>query len=220
MKVFVSTIPFASINKLPTELMSDNGISYEINPFNRKITKEELANIIPEFDGLIAGTEQIDKSVLAGAKNLKIISRVGIGLDGLDLNLMDKMGIVCTYTPDAPAPAVTELTLAYMLMLARNIGMSNREMQRGVWERHFGHRLSEMTIGIIGAGRIGSRVVRRLSAFGSPEVLINDLQSDIKVTQSLKLKWTSKEEIYERSDLISIHVPLTKLLKFNCCQRD
>ena len=47
---------------------------------------------------------------------------------------MDKMGIVCTYTPDAPAPAVTELTLAYMLMLARNIGMSNREMQRGVWE--------------------------------------------------------------------------------------
>ena len=75
MKVFVSTIPFASINKLPTELMSDNGISYEINPFNRKITKEELANIIPEFDGLIAGTEQIDKSVLAGAKNLKIISR-------------------------------------------------------------------------------------------------------------------------------------------------
>ena len=67
-----------------------------------------------------------------------------------------------------------------------------------------------MTIGIIGAGRIGSRVVRRLSAFGSPEVLINDLQSDIKVTQSLKLKWTSKEEIYERSDLISIHVPLTE----------
>jgi D-3-phosphoglycerate dehydrogenase / 2-oxoglutarate reductase len=209
MKVFVSTIPFASNNKLPLELMNDNKITYEINPFGRKITKEELAGIIPDFDGLIAGTEQIDESVLARAKNLKIISRVGIGLDGLDLNLMDKMGIVCTYTPDAPAPAVTELTLAYMLMLARDVGISNREMQRGVWERHFGFRLSEMTIGIIGAGRIGGRVIRRLSAFGSPELLVNDLQSNKKVTENLKLNWTSKEEIYERSDMISIHVPLT-----------
>lgn len=138
-----------------------------------------------------------------------MIARVGIGLDGVDLNELRARNIHCTYTPDAPAPAVAELAMAYMLMLARNVGISNRQLQNGQWERHFGYRLSEMTIGIIGAGRIGSRVIRRLTGFGSPRILVNDIVENKNITTKVKLEWVGKEEIYSKSDLISLHVPLT-----------
>lgn len=209
MKVFVTTIPFGEINDLPLAMLKDQDIEFHINPYGRKITTEELSEVIHDYDGLIAGTEVIDASVLDRAKKLKIISRVGIGLDGVDLNLARARGITCTYTPDAPAPAVAELTMGLILQLARRIGTANSSMKKGLWQRYDGFRISEMTIGVIGVGRIGARVIRRLSAFGSPRILVNDLDTNKKVTDSLKLSWVTKDQIYQESDLITTHVPLT-----------
>ena len=209
MKVFVSTIPFGEINELPLAMLKDRNIEFHINPYGRKITTEELAEIIHDYDGLIAGTEVIDASVLDKAKKLKILARVGIGLDGVDLNLARAKGITCTYTPDAPAPAVAELTIGLILQLARRIGMANASMKSKHWVRFDGYRISEMTIGVIGVGRIGARVIRRLSAFGSPRVLVNDLNTNRKIPDSLKITWATKDQIYRESDLITTHVPLT-----------
>ena len=138
-----------------------------------------------------------------------MIARVGVGLDGVDLIEARRRGIKVTYTPDAPAPAVAELTIGLMLQLARNIGLSNNDLREGAWKRRFGYRLSEMTIGIIGFGRIGSRVVERLAAFGNPRILINSLDQDNSIYPDLKLEWVEKEYLYKNSDLISLHVPLT-----------
>ena len=209
MKAFVSTIPFSDPNTLPMEALKSAGIDVKINNLGRKITTAELADQIGDADFLIAGTEIIDSSVFDKAPNLKLIARVGIGLDGVDLIEARKRGIKVTYTPDAPAPAVAELTIGLMLQLARNIGISNSDLRDGTWKRHFGYRLSEMTIGIIGSGRIGSRVVRRLAAFGSPRILINSLVRDDTISPKLKLEWVGKEYLYENSDLITLHVPLT-----------
>ena len=209
MKVFVTTIPFGEINELPLAMLKDHDIEFHINPYGRKITTEELSELIHDYDGLIAGTEIIDASVLDKAKKLKIISRVGIGLDGVDLNLARDRGITCTYTPDAPAPAVAELTMGLILQLARRIGTANSSMKNGLWRRYDGFRIPEMTIGVIGVGRIGARVIRRLSAFGSPRILVNDLNTNKKITDSLKLSWVTKDQIYQESDLITTHVPLT-----------
>lgn len=210
MKVFVSTIPFAEPNRLPLELLKSVGAEVIINDLGRKITPQELAERIKDIDCLIAGTESIGSEVLDQAPNLKLIARVGIGLDGLDLIEAKKRGIIVTYTPDAPAPAVAELTMGLILQLARNIGMSNRDLQRKEWNRRFGFRLSEMTIGIIGSGRIGSRVIRRLSAFGSPRILVNSLERDDSISPDLKLEWVGKDIVYKESDLISLHIPLTE----------
>ena len=109
----------------------------------------------------------------------------------------------------APAPAVAELTIGLMLQLARNIGLSNQGIKDGSWERILGYRLSEMTIGIIGSGRIGGRVIRRLSAFGSPRILVNSLKRDDLIAPNIKLEWVDKKYIYKHADLISLHVPLT-----------
>jgi D-3-phosphoglycerate dehydrogenase len=212
-KAFISTIPFADKNSLPIELLDGAGIDYVINPTGRKLKEDELADLIHDFDILIAGTEPITEKVIKQAKKLKLISRVGIGLDSVDLIAAEKQGIQVSYTPDAPAPAVAELTIGMMLILLRSIHLANNNMHRGEWHRYFGRRIPEITIGIIGVGRIGGRVLRRLAAFGSPRVLVNDINPKYNVADKLKLEWVDKETIYSEADLISLHVPLTSQTK-------
>jgi len=212
-KVFISTVPFADKNTLPIELLQSSGIDFLINPLNRKLNEEELIKLIDDCDVLIAGTEPISDRVLENAKNLKFISRVGIGLDNIDLASARKRGIKVSYTPDAPAPAVAELTIGLMLSLLRSVHISNSQMHRGEWYRFFGRRIPEVTIGVIGVGRIGSRVLRRLQAFGSPRVLVNDLKPKNNIAPDLKIEWVGKEQIYKESDLISLHIPLTNHTK-------
>lgn len=209
-RVLVTTVPFAVSNNLPIDLLNSADIEYVINPIGRKLTEVELLEMIGQYDGLIAGTEPIAAAVMRAGERLKIISRVGVGLDSVDLAEAKARDIVVAYTPDAPAPAVAELTVGLMLSLLRHTHVSNQEMHRGNWNRHFGRRIAEVTVGVIGVGRIGGRVLRRLPAFGSPRVLVNDIRPDLGVANDLKLEWVGKEEIFREADLISLHVPLTE----------
>lgn len=212
-KVLITTVPFAEKNRLPIEQLNAAGIEYLINPLGRKIKEDELAEMVTDFDALIAGTEQITDKVMASASRLKLISRVGIGLDGVDLVAAERRGIQVSYTPDAPAPAVAELTIGLILSLLRSIHTVNSQMHRGEWQRHFGRRVPEVTIGILGVGRIGGRVLRRLAGFGSPRILVNDLRPNLKVAPELKLEWVDKDEIYSQADVVSLHLPLTAQTK-------
>jgi D-3-phosphoglycerate dehydrogenase len=122
-------------------------------------------------------------------------------------------GIQISYTPDAPAPAVAELTIGLMLTLLRSVHVANTQLHRGKWQRHFGRRIPEVTIGIIGTGRIGGRVLRHLSGFGAPRILVNDTHPNQNIAPQLKLEWVDKETIYREADVISLHVPLTAQTK-------
>ena len=208
-KVLITTVPFGDKNRLPLEFLEDAGIEYLINPIGRKLKEDELVEMVTDFDVLIAGTEAITDKVMSHASRLKLVSRVGIGLDSVDLLAAERRGIQVSYTPDAPAPAVAELTIGLMLSLLRSVHISNSQMHRGEWHRYFGRRIAEVTVGIIGTGRIGGRVLRRLSAFGTPRILVNDIHPNPTVTTELKLEWVGKEEIYQQADLISLHLPLT-----------
>jgi D-3-phosphoglycerate dehydrogenase len=179
------------------------------------LSSDELAEIITDFDVIIAGTEQITKEVMDRASNLKMISRVGIGLDSVDLIEAKKRDIILSYTPDAPAPAVAELTIGMMLALLRSMHVSNSKMHSGEWHRFFGRRLSEVTIGIIGVGRIGLGVLQHLKSFGSPRILANDVYTHQKknISQEFNIEWAEKEEIYKEADIVSLHLPLTSLTK-------
>jgi D-3-phosphoglycerate dehydrogenase len=162
---------------------------------------------------LIAGTEPITEKVMKRASKLKLISRVGIGLDSVDLLSAQKRGIKVSYTPDAPAPAVSELTLGLMLCLLRSVHVSNSQIHKGNWYRYFGRRLEEVTVGIIGVGRIGTRVIKLLKGFSTSKILVNDIFPNSELDSEFKLEWTSKEKIYQDSDIISLHLPLTHLTK-------
>lgn len=210
-KVLITTVPFAKNNSIPTDLLTANNISYVINPLGRKFKEEELADLIEEFDAIIAGTEVISENVLARAKKLKLISRVGIGLDGVDLVSAQRRGIKVSYTPDAPSNAVSELTLGLILSLLRSIHLANSQMHAGHWERFFGRRIGSSVIGIIGFGRIGSQVASLLKSFSPSKILINDVLplGTPLLEESTEIKIVSKEEIYRQSDVISLHLPLT-----------
>jgi len=86
-------------------------------------------------------------------------------------------------------------------------------MHDGRWHRFFGRRLANVTIGIVGAGRIGKGVIRHLQGFGNPRILVNDVVPDESLNDQFDLQWVSKEEIYQQADIISLHVPLTHLTK-------
>ena len=208
-KVLITTVPFADKNRLPLEQLESAGIEYLINPLGRRLKEDELANMVADSDVLIAGTEPITDRVMARAGRLKLISRVGIGLDSVDLLAAQQRGIHVCYTPDAPAPAVAELTVALMLSLLRSVHIANLQLHNGHWQRHFGRRIAEVTVGIIGTGRIGARVLRRIAPFGTPRVLVNDINPDPKLVPELKLEWVGKDEIYRNADIISLHLPLT-----------
>jgi D-3-phosphoglycerate dehydrogenase / 2-oxoglutarate reductase len=208
-KVLITTVPFGDKNRLPLEILENNNIKYVINPLSRKLTESELAEMVTDFDVIIAGTELITKKVMDGATNLKMISRVGIGLDSVDLLEAEKQGIAVSYTPDAPAPAVSELTVGLMLTLLRSVHLSNIEMHNGKWTRFFGRRLSEVTIGIIGVGRIGTGVLRHLQGFCSSKILLNDIAPNHGLDHEYNVEWTNKETIYQHADIVTIHTPLT-----------
>ena len=213
MKALITTVPFGNKNRRPLDLLEESGISYLINPLGKKLTEEELAEMVADFDVIIAGTEPITEYVLENAKNLKMISRVGIGLDSVDLLAAERRGIKVSYTPDAPAPAVAELTVGLMLTLLRSVHISNLQMHGGEWHRYFGRRLSECTVGIIGMGRIGKGVVHHLSGFDCKRVMLNDLHTKKEVDLGSNIEWHSKEAIYRDADIITLHVPLTNKTK-------
>jgi len=205
----ITTSPFGDRNGFPLEMLEANGVEYRLNPLNRKLTENELIGMVVDVGVIIAGTEPITAKVMQGAPNLKHISRVGVGLDNVDLLAAEKRGIKVSYTPDAPAPAVAELTIGLMLSLLRNIHVANSAMHQAKWNRYFGRRIAEVTIGIIGVGRIGARVLRRTQGFGTPRLLVNDVLPTLELNREFKLEWVSKELIFKEADLISLHVPLT-----------
>lgn len=217
-KALITTVPFAKKNRLPLELLEDAGIEYIINPYNRKLTEKQLIELVDKCDYMIAGTEKISNNVMQQASNLKLISRVGVGLDGVDLIAAKQRNISVSYTADAPSPAVVELTLGLIFSLLRSIHVANIQMHRSEWKRIFGSRISEVKLGIIGVGRIGTKVLRALDALEAQTVLVNDIKPNYDLNNKFKIKWENKEQIYREADIISLHLPLTDLTK-NMIQR-
>lgn len=214
-KVFISTYPFGKYDPTPIRILEEKGFEILKNPYTRKLKPEEVAELAEDVDAIIAGTENLTE-LIERNKKLQLISRVGIGLDSVPLQLCKDKGIVVAYTPDAVTMAVAELTIGLMIDVSRKVQMADREMRKGGWSRFVGKRLGESVIGIIGAGRVGLNVIRLLSEFYPKEILIQDLKDKSKEVAAIldpkriKYSFFSKEEIYRRSDLVSLHVPLTK----------
>ena len=214
----ITTVPFGDKNRLPILELEAAGIEYLINPLGRKLKEAELAEMVSDFDVLIAGTEQITEKVMAQATRLKLISRVGVGLDSVDLMAARRRGIQVSYTADAPAPAVAELTIGLMFSLLRSIHIANGQMHKGEWRRHFGRRISELTVGVIGTGRIGGRVLNLLLSLGVPRIIANDIVLPSNFQHSHNIKWVDKEVIYREADLITLHLPLSAQTKNMICR--
>ena len=130
-RVLITSVPFGEHDQGSLEQLRDAGVEYVVNPLGRHLSEREVSGLIPPFGALVAGTEPITAAVMKKAPHLKLIARVGIGLDSVDLLEARRRGIDVTYTPDAPAPAVAELTLGVILALLRGSHLADRRLRGG-----------------------------------------------------------------------------------------
>lgn len=201
-KIFISTTTFAKYSNEPLKLLENARINYDLNPYSRKLNEYEIKKILKEGDyhGLIAGTEPLTKKVLRSAKSLKVISRVGVGIDNIDLDAARELGIKVFSTPDAPTDAVAELTIGLILNALRRVNLADRNMRKGIWKKEMGSLFKGKTLGIIGFGRIGKKVSEISKNFGV-EVIFSDIQ---KIETTLA-RQVPLEELLKFSDIITIH---------------
>jgi D-3-phosphoglycerate dehydrogenase len=209
-QILITTSPFGEHDRRALRRLEDEGVAYTLNPYGRRLLEEEAAELIGPYEVVIAGTEPITQAVLDRAPNLRLIAHTGIGLDNIPLALARARGIAVTYTPSAPSPAVGELVIGQMIALLRFTSIADRGMRKEIWNRWIGRRLSGLTVGVIGVGRVGRLVIRHLQGFTPIRILANDLIEDDAFARSNGLTWADKETIYREADIITVHVPLTR----------
>lgn len=206
--VFISTSSFGRVSPEPLEALDRAGCSYRLNPHGRRLDPEETREFLVGIEGLIAGTERLDREILTAAVELEAISRVGVGLENIDLVAAQELGIRVSNTPEPPARAVAELALGGILALLRHLCAADRELRRGNWKKPMGRLLSGSTIGIIGTGRAGRALIGLLAPFRC-RVLAADLRPDAVWADENSVEYTEIDELLATSDVVSLHVPLT-----------
>ena len=205
MQVLISTSSFNLANFAQLSDLKKAGVEVKLNPFAARLTEEQVIDLLgTDTIGLIAGLEPLTQNVLKSAKSLKVIARVGTGLDSVDLVAAKELEIIVLNTPDAPTKAVAELTIAHILGLLRHVSQADRQIRSGVWKGLMGSLLETKTVGIVGFGRIGKRMVTLLSAFGA-SVIISDAQVKSGDFQNVGL-----DELCTRSDIVSLHLPYSE----------
>lgn len=202
-------------------LITDPISNFGINSLKKKgynvfykpdINKEDLINEIKDKDAIILrGRTKITKDILDNANKLKLIVRAGVGLDNIDINYAKFKGIEVRNTPLAPVYSVAELTICLILNLLRGVIKGNLKLKEGKWIKKelIGYQLFGKTIGIVGFGRIGYEVGKRLKSFGCKIIAYDVDPSREKFSKEINAEFTLDfDYVLKNSDIITIHVPL------------
>jgi phosphoglycerate dehydrogenase-like enzyme len=207
-KVVVTSRSFAKSTVLKKELLRVFPNSF-FTDHRQKLLGKKLTEFLGDADAAIVGVETIDDSVLEHTTKLKIISKYGVGLDNIDQESLKNRDIFLGWTGGTNKRSVAELTLCFMLGLCRNVFGSGFKLKNLEWEKDGGHQLSGKTVGIIGCGHTGSDIARLLAPFGC-NLLIRDIVDKSIFCQEQGASQVSLEAVLEQSNIISLHVPLTK----------
>ena len=177
------------------------------------VSQQELEGKVKEADYLlVSGRLKINRTVLENAQNIKMIQRTGVGLDSIDLEYIRNHDVPFYVNKGVNAQSVAEHTILLMLASLRNLVEINENTKRGIWKKQAQgvctYELCGKTVGLIGMGAIGRKVAGMLKAFGT-EVLYNDVSKMKQEDENaLGIKFSTREEIIEKSDIISLHCPL------------
>jgi D-3-phosphoglycerate dehydrogenase len=168
---------------------------------------DEVLQKINQYDGIIIRSRiPLDKNFLENAQNLKFIARVGAGMENIDLETAKNLGISLINSPEGNRDSVAEHVVAMLLILMNRLFIASEEVKNGIWKReeNRGDELLGKTFGIIGYGNMGKATAKRLSGFGV-EVIFYDILPNLEDEFA---KQVSLEELQERADILSLHIPL------------
>ncbi|MBI2830828.1 MAG: phosphoglycerate dehydrogenase [Chloroflexi bacterium] len=172
---------------------------------------EALMSIIGDYDALIVRSQtQVTADVIGAGKKLQVIARAGVGVDNVDVEEATRQGIVVVNAPTGNTISAAEHTVALMLALARHIPQANALLRTGVWQRNkfTGIEVRNKTLGVIGLGNVGSEVARRARGLDM-RLIAYDPFISIEHARNLQVELVPLERLFEESDFITIHLPLT-----------
>ena len=203
--------------KLPEEgLRLLRRYELKVNAQDRFLNRSELIDFAEEAHALVTLlSDQIDREVIGRLENLKIIANYAVGFNNIDIVAAKERGIVVSNTPGVLTEATADLTMALILATTRRLVEGDRFVRRGLFdgwkpELLLGVSLKDRILGIIGLGRIGKAVVQRAKAFGMKVVYHNRMPASKKEEKALSVEYRSLEDLLKVSDVVSVHVPLTK----------
>src|SRR6056297_2279355 len=205
-KVLVSD----KLSETAVQIFRDRGIDVTFEP-NLGKDKEKLLSVIDQYDGLaIRSATKVTEKVLAAATNLKVIGRAGIGVDNVDIPAASKKGVIVMNTPFGNSITTAEHAIAMMFAVARQIPEASTSTHAGKWEksRFMGVELTGKTLGVIGAGNIGSIVIDRAQGLKMKVVAYDPFLSEERATD-IGVEKVELDDLLARSDFITMHVPLT-----------
>jgi D-3-phosphoglycerate dehydrogenase len=207
-RVFVTSKSFGRTAPDAISLLKDNGLEVAFAA-KRTMTASEIAAEIRGYDALIVGNDPIDDAVFAAADRLRLVHMHGTGLDAIDVAAATKRGVLVANAPGVNRNAVAELTVALMLITARSIDRHIEILKAGGWDRSAGSEVSGKTIGVLGLGNTGQRVVELLSGFGV-RIVGFDIRPDVAWAASHGVALAeSAEEVFAAADFLILALSLT-----------
>jgi D-3-phosphoglycerate dehydrogenase len=176
------------------------------------LSEDELVAIIGDYDAMLVRSEtKVTAKILQAAKKLQIIGRAGVGVDNIDIPAATKKGVIVCNSPEGNTIAAAEQTFALLMSMARNIPQAHASLQKGEWNRSLftGIELAGKTLGVIGLGKIGKRVIRYAQGVGM-DILGYDPYVSEEQAQQLGIKLMGLDDVLSKSDFITFHIPKTK----------
>jgi D-3-phosphoglycerate dehydrogenase len=208
------------MNVLICDPISPKGIAlfrnrpeFKVTVLEKRLSEAELLPVIADADAVIVRSEtKVTKKVLEAAKNLKVVGRAGVGVDNVDVDAATARGVVVMNTPGGNTITTAELTFFVLGALARKIPAASASMMAGRWDRKLfqGTELAEKTLGVLGAGRIGTEVAKRALAFGMKVLAYDPFLTEARARQLGIQAVLEPDMIYREADFITVHMPVTK----------
>ncbi|MCB0320781.1 MAG: phosphoglycerate dehydrogenase [Bdellovibrionales bacterium] len=205
-RVAVASRSFSKHPQLRKELLAKYS-NVTFNDGGSSLSDARLVEFLQGHDKAIIALEYITDSILSQLPELKRISKIGVGLDKVDLQAMRARNIEFIWTPGVNKRSVAELTLCFMLSVLRQISVADYNVRNGVFSSPTGGCLTGKTVGIIGCGNIGSDLVRLLEPFECT-LLVHDIAPNEEFFRSNNLVACTLHHLLKESDIVTVHVPL------------
>jgi D-3-phosphoglycerate dehydrogenase / 2-oxoglutarate reductase len=204
--VLVGAVRYAELCTAGRQLLLDNGFRLVENQTTMPWTAADMAPLLPTAAAAVCGVEVYDAAALSSAPELRIISRLGVGLDNVDLPTAREHGVDVVNAPGGNAIAVAELALGLLLSVYRKIPAMNDDIRSGNWDRYVGSEVTGKKIGLIGFGAIARVLAQRLSGF-DVDIVAYDPFGDADLAAQLGVRLVTLNDAVADVDVVSVHAP-------------
>lgn len=198
-----------NVHQLCEKIFEERGIEVVRN---HNLSGEALYDEIKYYDGIVVrSSTDVTPKVLKAAKNLKVVGRAGVGVDNIDISAATAQGVLVMNTPDGNTISTAEHTCGMILALARNIPQAVQKVKSGGWDRkkYMGTEVHNKTLGIIGLGKIGTEVAKRMQEF-EMDIKAYDPFASVEKAEQYNVELLGKEELLAIADFLTVHTPLTE----------